>query len=382
MKKTLRGWLLVKKVAFTTICALLVTGLLYGCGKSSDSTDRDQKDPAERVTIGQSEKNPIESIFGDQSDEDSTEKVPTSQAEEETIESVKSSQVQQDVIARQEVQSCFSAKFTDESSCELEQYELIKEQINIDDKEDLVYAAVCIKNAYFKMDLNVKCVYNYYDKGGWIMDEFAIESIENITPVGSPNKQIVSNYIVDYDVVDNQFYGDVLCSYMGKNRNLTGGTLTFSDLKLDGFDAVLYTRYQTDVLTVEGRYTLRFEENDWHIINEEDDGVCMEMVSYDADYSCALGEFELQSDFSALDPAKYYGSLKINKIDNGSANYDLYFWLANDCGATEGQNLKGTFDELTGTLRIGSYLSGDDMCLRYDSELDCWVEGMYNRFVR
>ena len=328
--KQMRELLCVKKIAFLSIWVLLIVGLFYGCGSNSVST----------------------------------------------------SQIKEDIIASEEIQTCFSSSYTDEGSFELDKYELIKEQINEEDKEDIVYAAISVKNTYFKVDLNVKCVYDYFDKGGWILDELVIESIDQITPIGAPSKKLVTAYITDDNVVDDQYFGEVLCSYEGENVSITNGTLAFLDWEYDGIYATLHTRYQSDILTVEGCYTLLFEENDWRFSNENDEDLCMEVISYTSDYSSAMGSYTLESDFAAFDPQKYYGSLKINKIDDGVANYDLYFWLAAECSAKEGTNLTATFDDLTGTLRIGSYLSGDDMCLRYDCEQDCWVEGMYNRFVR
>lgn len=46
-----------------------------------------------------------------------------------------------------------------------------KRQTNKEKKEDIIYCSVEINNDYFQTTIKYKLVYNYYDQGGWILDE-------------------------------------------------------------------------------------------------------------------------------------------------------------------------------------------------------------------
>ena len=342
----------MKKKRLLAICLILITIMLYGCRSDNTSSN-----PIQEITI------PEILISKD---------------------SVSTSQIKKDIIAREEVQTCFTASFTEADTFELDHYELIKEQINEEDKEDLVYATVTVKNTYFEVVLNVKCVYNYYDKGGWILDEFYIESTEQVTPIAAPSKNLVADYITDGSVVNDRYTGKILCSYQMQNYQLESGTLAFKEWMLDETGhANLLTSYQSKVLSVEGHYEVIFEENDWRIVNE-DDRVIMQIDSYTSDYSNATGSFTLEGELHSFDPITYYGDLNIHEISNGQANYDLSFWMAENIklNVRDGKNVSARFNDLTGTIHIGRYLSGDNMYLRYDCENDCWIEGAYSRFVR
>lgn len=110
---------------------------------------------------------------------------------------VSKSQFENDILEQKEIQTCFTSDFTRESKFEIEEIEITKEQVNIDDKEDIIYSEITIINDYFKIDLSIQCIYNFYDKGDWILDECIIESINEITPINGPDKDLAFQYITE-----------------------------------------------------------------------------------------------------------------------------------------------------------------------------------------
>ena len=75
---------------------------------------------------------------------------------------------------------------------ELESLEIEKRQTN--DKDDTVYCDVVMKNDEYDMTASYVLYYNYYDEGGWILDNYEVLE-RDITPVNGMNEWFVEEYM-------------------------------------------------------------------------------------------------------------------------------------------------------------------------------------------
>lgn len=63
--------------------------------------------------------------------------------------------------------------------------EVVRRQSNPDEKEDIVYIRLTGKEkAYMNSQYFVKLLYNFYDEGGWILDEMEVDQPENWGAIG------------------------------------------------------------------------------------------------------------------------------------------------------------------------------------------------------
>ncbi len=59
---------------------------------------------------------------------------------------------------------------------EITSCEIIKRQTNKEDKNDFVYVKLFSENSFRKLEYQYKLTYNFYDEGGWILDEISPEN--------------------------------------------------------------------------------------------------------------------------------------------------------------------------------------------------------------
>ncbi len=105
--------------------------------------------------------------------------------------------VKRDIEACEEVQSCYNSKLTIPSKYRISDYQIEKRQTNMDAKQDLVYANVAVENDNFRVQLSVRCEYDFYDEGGWVLKNCAIENVGAVTPVAGPHRELAMQYVRD-----------------------------------------------------------------------------------------------------------------------------------------------------------------------------------------
>lgn len=59
--------------------------------------------------------------------------------------------------------------------------EVIKRQSNAEDKEDIVYCTLTAENSFYRTQRQYRLLYNFYDEGGWILDEATPENEDEWT---------------------------------------------------------------------------------------------------------------------------------------------------------------------------------------------------------
>lgn len=290
------------------------------------------------------------------------------------------SQLAEDITQSNAVQSCYSSEFTGPSAYTYQDIEIVKEQINTENKNIITYSDITIENDFFSIVLYVKTIYNYYDDGGWIMDELSIEEMKQITPIQGPDRELVSAYLEEQKIKwqYNRFEKFV-------DRDL--GSFSVTDVKLiDESTAYANARYQTTNVTTEGYIAFIHTEQGW-CLKEELPLYVIE--SCNADYSCAIGRFACTGDVC------WDMDIEILSIKDGIVTYNLNaftmrLWEGNSrsypYSVFTGANRTAIFNPIDGSFEIGSYTAMTGLecpiSLTYRPKTDSWSTGGYKGLDR
>lgn len=203
---------------------------------------------------------------------------------------VDTKQIKADLALRDEVQNCYNSELTTPTEYHVKDLEIIKEQSNKDSKQDLICGNATVENEYFSVNFNMEAVYDYFDKGGWIMNKLTLSDIQ-VTAIALPNlENIEAALCQSYDddsIAATHENGPVTLDYghltlteaeffdMAKeyeNRIANTGLYHERDLfqlRMDYIQnnniayAKLNAKYTSPVLEVNGYYYMAFVDNEW-----------------------------------------------------------------------------------------------------------------------
>lgn len=136
---------------------------------------------------------------------------------------VSETQIEKDINQLEILQEGFvSNNYTQSVPYSVNTFEITKRQTNPDEKNDIIYCNVSISNKFYKSDFSCILTYEFYDKGGWILEDYEFTEVVTI-PIASIEKSnvpqirvvaqnntytLTSNDIQDISFIDN----DVPCS--------------------------------------------------------------------------------------------------------------------------------------------------------------------------
>ena len=282
----------------------------------------------------------------------------------------------ENLISNIDLHNYFDSEFVNDSPYRVE-FNLLKRQTNLENKEDIVYYDVIVKNDYFQISNTYKLLYHYYDEGGWILDDSVLES-KNITPIKAPETQMVLEawnreqyYLNNTDYKfrgSTEWYGDLSDAEF---------TIVESQSNLDknGINANVNVTLICSLTNIRGYIPLEFDsEKGWELVNllDEDtadfDTACLLVTNIDCDYSVAEGEFVYENGNE-----KYTLSLTIDEkngivntlhtINSGTGVNSMYY-TNNPSGVPKTMEYQYSFDCITGSFTAFKY---------YDSENDAWI---------
>lgn len=279
--------------------------------------------------------------------------------------------LKEDITNDSQVQSCFTSAYVNESQFAVETIEIVKAQEN--EKDITTYSNVVVENAYFSISLYIKTIHNYYDHGGWIMDELCIEELKEITPISGPEKDLVHKYLAEHYSLSGMTDSQTSNIILDKAEFIT----TESVLK-DTTIAHVYATYQTDTISVNGYVVFTLTSDGW--INEDttEQRPNYHIVDYTADYSQALGSFSTESG-----PVVGRVDLNVISINGTTVTYDLnkFSMPGFSYSVRTGKNLTSEFNPLTGEFWIGDYvavLGITPLYLSYNTNTDTWSVAFSN----
>lgn len=278
-----------------------------------------------------------------------------------SLRSVSEKQIRKDILKNDTIINCFKSKYVNDSQYDIKEHKIIKEQLKKDEKRDTVFFDFNIENDYFSITLSTECIYNYYDKGGWILDECNIINQETI-PIKSPEGNLVINDIIK-DIADPHYPDEtsIFCTYNGEEKVLRHGKCIFQDGKLvDNNTAHINICYESKVLKMYGYYTLCFNSNDgWEIDYEDKDSKKIYLIGekYNCDYTSSIGTF-LTKKPNNMNVSDY--NLSIKKITEDTIEYSIKLNNLININTYEYKDkeiISCKFDPISGTayLKSGKY---------------------------
>ena len=254
------------------------------------------------------------------------------------------------------VEEDFHSDFTQDSAYKYIETSLTKRQTNTKEKQDIVFYDVTLQSDYFKIVYSYKLIYNYYDEGGWILDDKALEE-KAVTPIKAADTEQVFDLWLEKEKYANK------TNYKKDNEKNFAGD--FSECKYDIVDKKteldsesMETRIYLDISNslshIKGYIPLAFDTQDgWYIpevmtTDSKAEYPCLLVTELNCDYTKAEGDFESGS---------YSLSLKINE-QQGTVDY-----VYSSSGAVV-QKTQTSFDPITGAFLGFEY---------YDADRDIWI---------
>lgn len=235
-----------------------------------------------------------------------------------------------DIISSDIIQSIFSSVFTNRSEYELKECTITKEQVNKDDKQDIIFCDVIVENQYFNVIASLQVLYNYYDTGGWILENISIlNDAVYVTSVAPPEVDLIKNAIID-NVTNKEKY-EIGFVYNNKLYEEKMDFLEFNDFDYDEDNHMckLNVTSSDNHNVVNGYFQVNFDSLEgWKLYcfsENTNDKIFASMLvgSVDSDYSSALGEYYINSfkDYTN----EYIGSEKlvIESIDDKKIKYSI-----------------------------------------------------------
>lgn len=270
-------------------------------------------------------------------------------AKGESGKKVSMSKLKKDIANDSQVQACFTSDYVNESKYSVKSIEIVKEREN--ENNIITYSDVVLENTYFTISLYIKTIYNYYDQGGWVMDELCIEETKDIIPIRGPEPKCVEERIE---------IGEVL--YQDDRKSLSGAyDLSVTDsVLINANTAHVSAQLQTDAVGFEGYFVYTWTENGWVPEEKYQD---FYVKNYTTDYTSRLGHFTVDNDkYYAIGAEKYIifdsFDIEILSIEGTTVTYILNSCnMRLDYSAVTGQKMQAEFDPFYGRFSVGTHAS-------------------------
>lgn len=264
-----------------------------------------------------------------------------------------------------DLENYFTSDFVYDSPYQYVESKLQKRQTNREDKEDIIYYDVKIKNEYFEIISTYKLTYNYYDEGGWILEETELED-EKVVPIKAAEADLILekwNEKLKYYNRTDYVYRDSTDFYGYFDDFHIEITDVESELNTENFQTRLHVDLTVSLSEMKGYIPLEFDsELGWEIMdtnNEDEDEtevLCYYVTDLKCDYSKAEGTFIYESGY-----AKYTLSFT---IDEEKGIVDTIYTIDYDTGTSSKTENKYNFNPIEGAFASIQY---------YDSNRDVWI---------
>ena len=109
---------------------------------------------------------------------------------------VSTKQLITDISENTVLSNTLTSEFVPETMFKCIEHQVIKRQISENNTKDIIYTNIIGANDYIRAELSAILTYNYYDVGGWILDDVKIES-KSLSPLQPANAEMVMASIKD-----------------------------------------------------------------------------------------------------------------------------------------------------------------------------------------
>ena len=248
--------------------------------------------------------------------------------------------------------------------------EIEKRQTNVENKEDIVYCNVVISNEYYQTNLLIKLVYNYYDEGGWCLEENNLEDYTSKPLIGVDVDMVFESMkkaVAEYDSVKSgNAVWQSYVTFKGLDGNRHSLSQKYSNITLgeQKFNSENYSTYinvnATSSLTkLTGYIEFAFDNKEGFIpINNFDNKKIVVVVdTISADYAEACQKF-----------SAWYGRYAIEKIDVENETISLRKGSINSSSLGETTTIE--FDVYSGSFAY-------PYTFNYSPSQKTWIYNLY-----
>ena len=217
------------------------------------------------------------------------------------------SKIQQDLNECEKIKlGVIACEYVYDDEYSIDNFEIEKRQTNEEEKEDIIFADLTIKNTYFQTELYCKITYLFYDEGGWIFENCEILEKNSVPLTG------VVTELCEYKSINVESYTDTFTKNISLNFNTN---LTVSSQETDcenGID-IVYLHGVGNNYTYDVKSEFCFDQQyGWIGVQKSDVSPVLLNVIYD--YSKLSGTFKIPKDNRWYEK-DYPGILKDNSFD-------------------------------------------------------------------
>lgn len=206
------------------------------------------------------------------------------------------SKIQQDLNEYEKIKTgVIKCEYVYDAEYFIDNFEIEKRQTNKEDKEDIIFANLIIKNTYFQTELYCKITYLYYDEGGWIFENCEILEKNSIPLTG------VVTELCNYEAVNTELYKNTFSPKitLDFNANLT---VVSQETDCENGRDIIYLRGIGNNYTYNAEMEFCFDQtHGWIGVDYSDKHPIL--LNVDCDFSKMVGTFKL------LVPASYHGKM-------------------------------------------------------------------------
>lgn len=213
-------------------------------------------------------------------------------------------------------------------------YEITKRQTNSENKEDVIFCDIFLSNEFYNITIQEKLLYNYYDEGGWKLENnyFISKCIEaNSAPDSSSVINCIKNNKIEYKHKYNRDVKCFFCTYDDEYYSLALYNNKKSEMYFDKYElekiefdkatqkASVNFKVSSNVLSANISYPLECDSEDGWISEQslglkenEDYNICL-VLNFEYNYDKLIGKTYKISSMA--------GTSNLIRIDSVNSNF-------------------------------------------------------------
>lgn len=164
---------------------------------------------------------------------------------------VSESQLKSDLEALVIKGYCKNERYTVPDEYVIESFEITKRRSNKEKKEDYICCRLTVENDFFRSYVEYSLLYNYYDVGGWIMDD----------------KDIISKKTIPISPVDGACLPDIPITVKERAYNLQEQHIKSIEFDDKNNRSIVKYCYSDDRLSFSAALNIYFENDEWEALS-------------------------------------------------------------------------------------------------------------------
>ena len=212
---------------------------------------------------------------------------------------VSDKQLVNDLSVNETIATIFKSELFETEPFEYFSHNITKRQTNPEKKEDIIYCNLTVSNKNFSVNADCVLNYNYYDEGGWILDDVEVSN-RKVSPTNTFSNEEIMN-------VFKKASTQSVISNILEEHGQAGITVLKSEIVSENNSYIMriHLNYKRSLSVLEGYVELPFEnEKGWHWESTSINPTKL----IEADYKKAIGTFN-------FDAFLYNFNLYVDSID-------------------------------------------------------------------